>query len=215
MWRFLGGASGKGPACQCRRHERWGFDPWARKSPGGGHGSPPQYSCLGNSMCRGAWRATVHRVAKSWIWLRQLSTRACILGFKNALSVRIRIVHHVLLCRQDQPSHKENRFTVREPHQDRRDPGTERRFTLMDALCHPALQAVAVQNLTMDEAKHERCFHLMKQRQSGKPTGLSEKENVLPRLIHQLSHLLRLTCRRNHGWGFSYIKNILPLKKPI
>ena len=30
------------------------------KSPGGGHGNPPQYSCLENSMDRGAWRATVH-----------------------------------------------------------------------------------------------------------------------------------------------------------
>ena len=35
-------------------------------SPGGGHRNPLQYSCLENSMDRGAWRATVHRVAKSW-----------------------------------------------------------------------------------------------------------------------------------------------------
>ena len=34
-------------------------------SPGGGHGYPLQYSCLENLMDRGAWRATVHRVAKS------------------------------------------------------------------------------------------------------------------------------------------------------
>ena len=33
-------------------------------SPGGGHGSPLQYSCLENSMDRGAWQARVHRVAK-------------------------------------------------------------------------------------------------------------------------------------------------------
>ena len=26
-----GGASGKEPACQCRRHKRCGFDPWVRK----------------------------------------------------------------------------------------------------------------------------------------------------------------------------------------
>ena len=37
------------------------------RSPGGGHGNPLQYSCLENPMDRGAWRATVHRVAKSWI----------------------------------------------------------------------------------------------------------------------------------------------------
>ena len=27
-----------------------------------------QYSCLGNPMDRGAWRATFHGVAKSWTW---------------------------------------------------------------------------------------------------------------------------------------------------
>ena len=36
---------------------------WGR-SPGGGHDNPHQYSCLENPMDRGAWRATVHRVAK-------------------------------------------------------------------------------------------------------------------------------------------------------
>ena len=30
---FPGGASGKEPACQCRRHKRCGFDPWFRKIP--------------------------------------------------------------------------------------------------------------------------------------------------------------------------------------
>ena len=40
---------------------RWG------RSPGGGNGNPLQYSCLGNSMDRGAWWATVQRVAKSQI----------------------------------------------------------------------------------------------------------------------------------------------------
>ena len=34
-------------------------------SRGGGHGNPFQYSCLENRMDRGAWRDTVHRVAKS------------------------------------------------------------------------------------------------------------------------------------------------------
>ena len=37
------------------------------RSPGGGHGNPLQYSCLKNPMDREAWRATVHRVAKSRI----------------------------------------------------------------------------------------------------------------------------------------------------
>ena len=39
--------------------------PESERSPGGGHGSPLQYSSLENPMNRGAWRATVHMVAKS------------------------------------------------------------------------------------------------------------------------------------------------------
>ena len=35
-------------------------------SPGGGNGNPLQCSCLENSMDRGAWRAIVIGVAKSW-----------------------------------------------------------------------------------------------------------------------------------------------------
>ena len=35
------------------------------RSPGGGHGSPLQYSCLENAMDRGTWQAMVYRVAKS------------------------------------------------------------------------------------------------------------------------------------------------------
>ena len=34
------------------------------RSPGGGNDNPLQYSCLENRMDRGAWQATVHRVAK-------------------------------------------------------------------------------------------------------------------------------------------------------
>ena len=30
-----------------------------------GNGNPLQYTCLGNAMDRGAWRATVHGVTKS------------------------------------------------------------------------------------------------------------------------------------------------------
>ena len=34
------------------------------RSPGVGNGNPLQYSCVENSMNRGAWWATVHGVAK-------------------------------------------------------------------------------------------------------------------------------------------------------
>ena len=36
------------------------------KSPGEGNGYSLQYSCLGNSMDRGATLDTIHEVAKSW-----------------------------------------------------------------------------------------------------------------------------------------------------
>ena len=36
-----------------------GSIPGSGRSPGGGNGNPPQYSCLGNRMDRGAWQATV------------------------------------------------------------------------------------------------------------------------------------------------------------
>ena len=39
--------------------------PGLGRSPGGGYGSPFQYSCLENLMDRGAWWAIVHGVAES------------------------------------------------------------------------------------------------------------------------------------------------------
>ena len=47
-----------------------GLIPGFGRSLGGGHGNPLQYSCLDNPMDRGAWWATVHRVAKSRTWLK-------------------------------------------------------------------------------------------------------------------------------------------------
>ena len=42
-----------------------GCIPGLGRHPGGGNGSPLQYSCLKNPIDRGAWQATVHGVAKS------------------------------------------------------------------------------------------------------------------------------------------------------
>ena len=41
-----------------------GSIPGSGGSPGEGNGNPFQYSCLGNPMARGAWKATAHRVNK-------------------------------------------------------------------------------------------------------------------------------------------------------
>ena len=48
--------------------------PGLGRCPGGGHGSPLQYSCLGNPMDRGAWQARVPRVTKSRTGLKRFST---------------------------------------------------------------------------------------------------------------------------------------------
>ena len=42
-----------------------GSIPGSGRSPGGEKGNSLQYSCLENSMDRGAWWATVHGLAKS------------------------------------------------------------------------------------------------------------------------------------------------------
>ena len=38
--------------------------PGSGRSPGGGKDNPLEYSCLGNPVDRGTWRATIHGVAK-------------------------------------------------------------------------------------------------------------------------------------------------------
>ena len=49
--------------------------PGMGRCPERGHGNPLQYSCLENPMDRGAWKATVHSVAKTQ--LKRFSTRMC------------------------------------------------------------------------------------------------------------------------------------------
>ena len=46
-----------------------GVIPGLGRTPGDENGKPLQYSCLENSMDRGAWWATVHGVTKSWTQL--------------------------------------------------------------------------------------------------------------------------------------------------
>ena len=59
---FPGGSDGKESACSVGD---LGLIPWSGRSPGEGNGYPLQYSCLENSMDRGAWQATVPGVAES------------------------------------------------------------------------------------------------------------------------------------------------------
>ena len=54
-----------------------GLIPGSGRSPGEGNGNPLQYSCLENSMDRGAWQATVCGVAKSWTRLNESLPSVC------------------------------------------------------------------------------------------------------------------------------------------
>ena len=47
--------------------------PGLGRTPGEGNGNPLQYACLENPMDRRVWRAMVHRVVKSWTWLKWFS----------------------------------------------------------------------------------------------------------------------------------------------
>ena len=73
---FPSGSAVKESTCNAGAVGDVGSIPELGKSPGGGNGNPLQYSCLENPMDRGAWWATVHRVAKSWTQLKQLSMHA-------------------------------------------------------------------------------------------------------------------------------------------
>ena len=59
--QFPGGSDDKASAYNARDP---GSIPGLGRSPGEGNGKPLQYSCPENPMDRGAWRATVHGVAR-------------------------------------------------------------------------------------------------------------------------------------------------------
>ena len=63
----------KNPPANAGHIRDMGSIPRSGRSLGGRHGNPIQYLCLENPMDRGAWRATVHRVAKSQTRIKQFS----------------------------------------------------------------------------------------------------------------------------------------------
>ena len=64
MGGFLGGAGGKESANAANAGDArdTALISGSGRFPGGGHGNPLQYSCLGNPMDRRSWWATVHGV---------------------------------------------------------------------------------------------------------------------------------------------------------
>ena len=64
---FPGGASGKWPSCNAGVMRNSGSIPGLGRFPKGGYGKSLQYSCLENSMDRGAWYSPWgHRVRHNW-----------------------------------------------------------------------------------------------------------------------------------------------------
>ena len=70
---FPGGATVKNPPDDAGDRRDAGSVPGLGRLTGGGNGNPLQYSCLGSPVDRGAWRAPVHGVTKSWM---RLNTQA-------------------------------------------------------------------------------------------------------------------------------------------
>ena len=89
---FPGGSVGKELTCNAGDA---GSIPGLGRSPGGGHGDPLQYCCLENCRDRGAWRATVHGVSNSQMWLKQLCTHAYILNGNLRLQMSSAVFIHV------------------------------------------------------------------------------------------------------------------------
>ena len=63
------------------------------RSPGGEHGNPLQYSCLENSIDRGARQVTVHRIAKGQTRLKRLSTHVHTQAFLSMLLSGVKDIH--------------------------------------------------------------------------------------------------------------------------
>ena len=76
MLGFPGGASGKEPACQCRRCNRRAFDPWVRKIPWRKAWQLTPVFSPGESHGQRSLAATVHGITQSETRLKRLSTYA-------------------------------------------------------------------------------------------------------------------------------------------
>ena len=85
---FPGGPSGKEAASQFRRHKTLRFNPWVGKIPLEKRTQPTAVFLSGKSHDRGAWRGTVHAVAKEvdttehtllcYVLIRQLMRTDCV-----------------------------------------------------------------------------------------------------------------------------------------
>ena len=98
---FLGGAEVKNLSTKVWDAGDISLTSGLGRYPGGGNGNPLQDSCLEDSMDRGAWKATVHRLQKSQTWMSTHSPK-----FQKSiktLSTFKKLVQrlHIILSSQD------------------------------------------------------------------------------------------------------------------
>ena len=85
VWVFPSGSDSKESAFNVGNP---GFIPGLGRCPGEGNGNPLQYSCLGNPLDRGAWRALVHEIAKSRTWLSNEHTASIMVASQVKLVIK-------------------------------------------------------------------------------------------------------------------------------
>ena len=101
---FPGGLVVKNPLARARDSRDGSLIPELGRSPGGGNGKLLQYSCQGariserREMGRGAWRATVYGVAKSWIWLSDWAHTHLTADWQSLFVNSLNIVICVCVC---------------------------------------------------------------------------------------------------------------------
>ena len=79
-----------------------GLIPGSGRSSGVENGNPLRYSCLDNSMTRGAWQAAVHEVTKSQTWLSthtKQQQQKLILILLNSLTPESETEYHIRLAK--------------------------------------------------------------------------------------------------------------------
>ena len=96
-WGFPGGI--REPACQCRRHKRCSFNPWIRWKKAW---QPTPVLLSGESRGQRSLLGYSHRVAKSGIWLEQLSIHA-IYTVGLFLSQEILVLENILSYKEHLP----------------------------------------------------------------------------------------------------------------
>ena len=103
--------NGKESICSVEMQETWVWYLGWENLLEGWHGNPLQSFCLENLMDWGSWEVTPHRVSKSWIRLRQLSTQWCKAGKQININNYLQYNKIVILLRSYVPINVYKKFS--------------------------------------------------------------------------------------------------------